>query len=112
MPEGTVKFFLNDKGYGFIIPEDGGPDMFVHAKQLGDLEINCGDSVYYEILKVTGKRPEAKNVRVLGYADNEGESEQMVFHRILGILKCIEDPDEMTTVERRILNLVKRQINA
>ncbi|MFT5913859.1 MAG: CspA family cold shock protein [Flammeovirgaceae bacterium] len=49
MPKGTVKFFNDSKGYGFITPEDGGEkDIFVHANGLID-EIREGDEVNYEV---------------------------------------------------------------
>jgi CspA family cold shock protein len=46
MNKGTVKFFNNSKGFGFITPEDGSKDVFVHANGLID-EINEGDTVNY-----------------------------------------------------------------
>jgi len=46
MEEGTVKFFNESKGYGFITPTDGGKDIFVHANGLID-DIREGDKVRY-----------------------------------------------------------------
>ncbi|WMX16257.1 MULTISPECIES: cold-shock protein [unclassified Aureispira] len=62
MNNGTVKFFNDSKGYGFITPDDGGRDVFVHANGLID-EIAQGDKVSYDI-EDGRKGPNAVNVRV------------------------------------------------
>lgn len=63
MNKGTVKFFNNDKGFGFIQPEDGGNDIFVHVSGLKD-DIRENDSVSYEV--ENGKRGlNAVNVTVI-----------------------------------------------
>ncbi len=49
MNNGTVKFFNEAKGFGFITPDDGGKDVFVHANGLNGLQINEGDKVSYEV---------------------------------------------------------------
>jgi len=48
MSNGTVKFFNDAKGFGFIIPEDGGKDIFVHVNGIVD-EIAEGDKVSYDV---------------------------------------------------------------
>jgi CspA family cold shock protein len=48
MSNGTVKFFNNAKGFGFITPDEGDKDVFVHAKGLID-EITEGDKVSYDV---------------------------------------------------------------
>ena len=63
MPNGTVKFFNNSKGFGFITPDDGGKDAFVHQSALTD-EIREGDKVSYD-LEETEKGLNAVNVTVL-----------------------------------------------
>lgn len=63
MLEGTVKFFNETKGFGFITPEDGSQDVFVHVTGLID-EIREKDRVSYE-LKDGPKGKNAVNVRVL-----------------------------------------------
>ncbi len=65
MPTGKVKFFNSDKGFGFIAPDAGGADVFVHvsALQYGDV-LREGQSVSYDLGqdRKTGK-PKAENVR-------------------------------------------------
>ncbi len=63
MSNGTVKFFNNSKGFGFITPEEGGKDVFVHANGLDD-EINEGDRVEYDV-EEGPKGLNAVNVRVV-----------------------------------------------
>ena len=51
MPEGTVKWFSNEKGYGFITPEDGSKDLFVHFSSIegdGYRSLDDGVRVSYE----------------------------------------------------------------
>lgn len=51
MPTGTVKWFNNAKGYGFILPEGGGEDLFVHYSAIqmdGYRTLKAGQEVTYE----------------------------------------------------------------
>jgi len=63
MKTGTVKFFNNIRSFGFIAPEDGGKDIFVHASGLID-KIHEGDRVNYEEQE-SPKGLNAINVKVI-----------------------------------------------
>ena len=59
MPVGTVKFFNTQKRYGFIQPEDGSKDVFVHitaVERAGMRSLVEGQRVSYEILTERGKQ--------------------------------------------------------
>lgn len=52
MPIGTVKFFNADKGYGFLAPEDGGSDSFVHisaVERAGMITLHKDQRLSYEV---------------------------------------------------------------
>lgn len=58
MPTGTVKFFNTAKGFGFIAPEDGGKDVFVHisaVESAGMPPLQEGQRVRYDIVTERGK---------------------------------------------------------
>jgi cold shock protein len=65
MPTGTVKWFNDAKGYGFITPEDGSKDLFVHHSSIegeGFKSLQEGATVSFEA-RAGAKGPEAVSVR-------------------------------------------------
>ena len=66
MPQGTVKWFNPTKGYGFIQPQEGGKDVFVHisaVERAGLRTLNEGQAVEYELVTNRG-RTSAENLKV------------------------------------------------
>jgi cold shock protein len=67
LANGTVKWFSEQKGYGFITPEDGGKDLFVHYSNIigdGFRNLQDGQAVEYDAAQGQ-KGPEAQNVRAV-----------------------------------------------
>ncbi len=68
MPTGTVKWFNATKGYGFIQPDDGGKDIFVHitAVQRAGLEgLNDNQKIEFELLEGRDGRQSAGDLVLL-----------------------------------------------
>ncbi len=63
MSNGTVKFFNDTRGFGFITPDDGSKDIFVHKNGLTD-KITEGDKVSYDV-EESQKGLNAVNVKVI-----------------------------------------------
>ena len=63
MQQGTVKFYNETKGFGFITPDNGGADIFVHVTGLAVRKLNEGDKVTYDV-KDGQKGPNAVNVKL------------------------------------------------
>lgn len=61
MKTGTVKFYNSEKGFGFITPDEGGADVFVHATGLSGVKIDQGDKVSFNVTEGQ-KGPNAANV--------------------------------------------------
>ena len=68
MPTGTVKWFSNEKGYGFITPDEGGEDLFVHFSAIagsGFKTLDEGAKVSFEVTQGQ-KGPQATDIQVAG----------------------------------------------
>jgi CspA family cold shock protein len=73
MPTGRVKWFNNAKGYGFILPKEGGEDYFAHYSSIqmeGYKTLKAGQLVEFEILEGE-KGSHAINIRAAEEADEE-----------------------------------------
>lgn len=66
MPTGTVKFFNDQRGYGFITRDEGGEDLFVHRSNIQTPEQTLVDQQRVEFEVGQGRKgPEARDVRPL-----------------------------------------------
>jgi cold shock protein len=68
MPTGTVKWFNSTKGYGFIAPDDGGKDVFVHisaVERAGLKGLNDNQKIAYELLSGRDGRASAGDLKLL-----------------------------------------------
>jgi cold shock protein len=69
MPTGTVKWFDAAKGYGFIQPENGGPDAFVHVsavERAGMDSLREGERVQYELVRGNNGKSSAEELKPAG----------------------------------------------
>lgn len=70
MPQGVLKVWKDDAGYGFIVPDDDGADVFLHVSELdnGQRRPRAGDRIRYELDRDDRGRPRAVNPRIGGIA--------------------------------------------
>ena len=64
--QGKVKFFNSSKGYGFIVDDETGDDVFVHVTSLNGLKINEGDKVEY-IIEEGERGKTATNIQLVEF---------------------------------------------
>ncbi len=67
MPTGTVKFFNTARGFGFIAPEDGSKDVFVHISAVEEAGLNIltkGQKVEYEVVSQRDGKTAAGNLKL------------------------------------------------
>lgn len=100
MPTGKVKWFNNAKGYGFILPEEGGEDLFVHYSSVemeGYKTLKAGQTVEYETVK-SPKGFHAVNIRALDEEESTSEEvEEAPAAESVAAPSQSEAPQESTT---------------
>ena len=77
MPTGTVKWFNNAKGYGFILADEGGEDLFAHYSAIqmeGYRTLKAGQQVTFDIIK-GDKGYHASNINVASSADSPADAD-------------------------------------
>ena len=94
MATGTVKWFSSEKGFGFITPEDGSADVFVHFSAIagdGYRNLDEGQRVEYDVTQGQ-KGPQAANVKpAYGQARRTTHEESPAHMR--RALRCTEAPE-------------------
>jgi CspA family cold shock protein len=68
MPTGTVKWFNTTKGYGFIAPDDGGKDVFVHisaVERAGPTGLADNQKIAFEMIEGRDGKKSAGNLKAL-----------------------------------------------
>lgn len=74
MPTGTVKWFNNAKGFGFILPEGGGEDLFAHYSSIemdGYKTLKAGQAVVFEVVQGQ-KGMHATQIKIIGQDKSTG----------------------------------------
>ena len=87
MATGTVKWFNNAKGYGFILPEGGGDDLFAHYSSIqmdGYKTLKSGQSVEFEIIEGP-KGLQATNIQTSGTADLESMNGEPATSEVISV---------------------------
>lgn len=77
MPNGTVKFFNDQKGFGFIAPDDGSADTFVHASAVersGLRSLQQDQRIAFDIVQGQRGKSEAANLREISESEASDEA--------------------------------------
>lgn len=114
--EGSFKWFNNERGYGFISPDEKGPtagrDVFILYSQYKEFHLDAGDRVSYELIANGHKGLKAANIRPLrGVQRVKDETEEAYAARLAAAIldDATRDPDgEASVLARQLLRAQER----